>query len=243
MVVTGERPVDEIDAEFKAARAEYDAGRLSDAARRLLALADRPGLAPLKKADALVQAGVCKVESGDRAEGERLLSAALQIYEQPDERIEPGFPAQAEFWLGESYRGYFREQKLDPSSMNEKALADALETKAQYLLSAQGHYLRAIRKGDGEWATAAGFRIGELYEEFHDQLLHAPLPAGLDERQRALYQEELRRKVRNLIEKAIRIYEQTLSTAQRVGARNDYVQKTEQALERLRKLLLEDHRG
>src|SRR5205085_10971609 len=124
--------------------------------------------------------------------------------------------------------------KLDPSSMNERALADALETKAQFLLSAQGHYLRAIRKGDGEWATAAGYRIGELYEEFHDQLLHAPLPPALDEGQRAVYQEDLRKKVRNLIGKAIRIYEETLSTAQRVGAQNSYVEKTGQALERLR---------
>jgi hypothetical protein len=40
------------------------------------------------------------------------------------------------------------------------------------------------------------------------------------------------------VAKAIRIYEQTLSTAQRAGARNPYVDKTEQALERLRKLLL-----
>ena len=45
-------------------------------------------------------------------------------------------------------------------------------------------------------------------------------------------------KVKTLVEKAIRIYEQTLSTAQRVNAKNPYVQKTEEALERLRKLLL-----
>jgi tetratricopeptide (TPR) repeat protein len=234
---------EDIEAQFHAALAEYKLGRFDDAARRLQALADRPGLPLIRKADALLQQGVCKVESGARNEGERLLRAALQIYEQLDERVDPGLPAQAEFWLGESYRGYFREQKLDPSSMNEKALGDALETKAQFLLSAQGHYLRAIRKGDGEWATAAGYRIGELYEEFHDQLLHAALPEGLDESQRALYQGELRKKVRNLIGKAIRIYEQTLSTAQRVGARNAYVEKTEQALERLRKLLLEDDPG
>src|SRR5439155_19099182 len=113
-------------------------------------------------------------------------------------------PAQAEFWLGEAYRGYFREQKLDPSTMDEKALGAALETKAEFLLSSQGHYLRAIRKGDGEWATASGFCIGEMYEEFHDQLVSAPAPPGLSEDQRALYQEELRKKVRNLISKAIR---------------------------------------
>ena len=232
---------DEPDAQFHAAVCEYKLGRLDEAAARLQKLADRPGLPPVRRADALLQEGVCKVESGARNEGERLLRAALQIYEKDlaDEPVDPALPAQAEFWLGEAYRGYYRELKLDPAAMDEKALGDALESKAQFLLSAQGHFLRCIRKGDGEWATAAGFRIGEMYEEFHDQLVGAPLPAGLDEQQRALYQEELRKKVRNLIGKAIRIYEQTLSTAQRVGAQNAYVQKTEEALERLRKLMLE----
>jgi hypothetical protein len=237
-VITAGPRLDPVDEQFQLAIDEYKLGHLDDAARRLHALSERPDLPPLRKADALVQEGVCKVESGARNEGERLLRASLQIYEQIDERIDPGRPAQAEFWLGESYRGYFREQKLDPSSMSASALAGALESKAEFLLSAQGHYLRAIRKGDGEWATAAGYRIGEMYEEFHDQLLGAPLPQGLEESQRAIYQEELRKKVRNLISKAIRIYEQTLSAAQRTGAQNSYVQKTEEALERLRKLLL-----
>src|SRR6202022_1356092 len=117
-----------------------------------------------QKADALMQEGVCRVESGARTEGERALRAALQIYQKglADELVEPALPAQAEFWLGEAYRGYFRDRTLDPSAMDDKALDEALESKAQYLLSAQGHYLRAIRLGDGEWATAAGYRIGEL---------------------------------------------------------------------------------
>jgi tetratricopeptide (TPR) repeat protein len=231
---------DEPDGQFHAALAEYKLGRLDDAARRLHRLAERPGLPVLRKADALLQEGVCRIESGARSEGEGLVRAALDVYEHDkEERVDPALPAQAEFWLGESYRGAFRQQKLDPSSMDEKALGDALELKAQLLLSAQGTYLRCIRRGDGEWATAAGYRIGELYEEFHDELLGAPLPKGLTEEQRALYQAELRKKVRNLIGKAIQIYEQTLSTAQRVGARNAYVEKTGQALERLRNLLLE----
>jgi hypothetical protein len=123
--------------------------------------------------------------------------------------------------------------------MDAKGLSDALEAKAQLLLSAQGHYLRCIRRGDGEWATAAGYRIGELYEELHAELLGAPLPSGLTEEQRALYQAELRKKVKNLVAKAIRIYQENLSAAQRVGAQNAHVEKTGQALERLQKLLLE----
>jgi len=232
---------DPVQRELDAARQEHDEGKLVEAAARLHALAQRPGLPAVARAAALMQEGVCKVESGARAEGELLLRDALEIYDKQSaqEAIDPSLPAQAEFWLGEAYRGSFRALPLDPAAMDEHALADALEQKAQFLLSAQGHYLRCIRRGDGEWATAAGFRIGELYEALHDEMVGAPLPSGLSDDQRALYQEELRARVRNLIQKAIHIYQETIDVAQRTGAKNSYVEKTEQALERMRKLMLE----
>ena len=231
---------DEPEAQLHAALAEHELGQLEQAAARLHALSQRPGLAPLTKASALLQEGVCRVENGARADGELLLRAAVDIYDSlaHEQPVDPALPAQAEFWLGEAYRGSFLALQLDPSQMDEKALGDAVETKAQFLLSAQGHYLRCIRRGDGEWATAAGFRIGELYEVFHNELVGAPLPRGLSEDQRALYQSELRAKVRNLVQKAIRIYEETLSVAQRTGAKSAYVEKTQAALERMRRLLL-----
>ena len=231
---------DATDAQFHAALAEHQLGKLDAAAARLQTLSDQAGLPLPRKGEALVQEAVCRVEQGARAEGERLLRAALVIYgSDADDAVDPALPAQAEFWLGEIYRSYFNESKLDPHAMAAKALGDALETKAQFLLSAQGHYLRAIRRGDGEWATASGFRIGELYEAFHDQLVNAPVPAGLSGEAQGVYREELTKKVRVLVEKAIRIYEQTLEAAQRVGAQSAYVQRTGEALERLRKLLLD----
>jgi tetratricopeptide (TPR) repeat protein len=240
-VVAVEGPV---QREFRLAKEEHDQGKLAEAAQRLHDLAERPGLPLLQRASALQQEAVCRIEGGSRAEAEILLRAALDLYQgDREERVDPALPAQAEFWLGEAFRGAFREQKLDPSTMDQKALGGALEQKAEFLLSAQGHYLRCIRRGDGEWATAAGYRIGEMYEELHDQMVSAPLPRGLTEDQRALYQDELRGKVKNLVSKAIRMYEETLDVAQRTGAANDYVQKTEQALERMRKLLLDAPRG
>ncbi len=55
-----------------------------------------------------------------------------------------------------------------------------------------------------------------------------------------LYREELRKKVRVLMAKAIRIYEETLATARRVGAQSDYVERIRAALDRVKKLLLAD---
>ena len=228
---------DELDAQLHAATAEYRLGKKLQAALRLHAVAERPGLPAQRKGEALEQEAVCRVELGARSEGERLLREALQSF---GDDAAPELLGKAEFWLGEIYRGYFLESPLDPATMDEKKLEDAMEAKAQFLLSAQGHYLRAIRRGEGEWATAAGFRIGELYESFHDALLNAPLPKGLDQEQIAEYRRQLRERVRVLIGKSIRIYEQTLDTAQRTSASSEYVAKARAALERVRRLLVSD---
>ena len=47
--------------------------------------------------------------------------------------------------------------KLDPASETKEQLMKDLETKAEMLLSAQGHYLRCIRVGHPEWATGERF--------------------------------------------------------------------------------------
>jgi tetratricopeptide (TPR) repeat protein len=231
---------DEPEAQFHAAYAEYQLHRLEAAAARLDSLQRRPALKPLLKAQALLQEGVCKIEGGKRSEGELLVRAALEAYGKLDEPVDPALPAQGEFWLGEGSRGSFKETAIDPLAMGEEKLQAALEAKSRFLLEAQEHYLKAIHLGDGEWATAAGFRIGELYESFHDELVQAPAPGGLTPEQRVLYQSELHKKVRNLVTKAIRIYEQTLTQAQESGANNAYRQKTQDALDRLRRLLLEN---
>jgi tetratricopeptide (TPR) repeat protein len=249
---------DEVDAVFHAAFCEHELGQLEKAAARLQALSAREGLQPSRKGEAMVQAAVCRIEDAalarsagaqdaarlsGRSEGERALRAALGVYEKAGEgEVDPGLLAQAEFWVGEIYRSYFEEVLLDPKTMAEKGLADALESKAQFLLSAQGHFLRAIRRGDGEWATASGFRIGELYEALHQQMVAAPVPADLTEEQVRVYREELKKKVRVLLDKAMKIYEQTFATAQRVNAKSPYVEKTSAALGRMRTLLLEERR-
>jgi hypothetical protein len=111
------------------------------------------------------------------------------------------------------------------------------------LLSAQGHYLRAIRMGNDRWAVASGFRIGELYDELRSQLLDAPLPGGLDAEAASAYRGELRKRVRVLAAKAITAYEQTLARAKRSGVDDlRFLADAQGALERLKSALAEEAR-
>jgi hypothetical protein len=230
---------DGVEAAFRIAECQYHLGDLDDAGATLDALAARGGLGAADRARALAQRGVVALDQGRPEDAERSLRAALAAWQEGavHERLDPYPAAQAEYYLGETYRLAFLGRRLDPSTSDEARLAGDLERKADALLSAQAHYLRAIRYGQPDWSVAAGFRIGELYDTFHEELTTAPLPAGLDAERAAAYRAELAREARVLLAKAIAVYEQTLTVARSTGADHGYVEETQRALERMRRAL------
>jgi tetratricopeptide (TPR) repeat protein len=230
------------EASFFVAEALYRLGRHPEARALLDRLSARADLEPAQHIRALTQRGVVELEDGEPQAAERSLQLALAASQEAErrERLEDYYPAKARFYLGEVYRSYFQALKLAPSASDEAALGKQLEDKAQLLLAAQTHYLRAIRTGDAAWAVAAGARVGELYDALYTQLVEAPLPAGLDEEHARVYRDELRARVRVLVTKAIVAYEETLSAARRAGVENAFVPRAEEALARMRRILADD---
>jgi tetratricopeptide (TPR) repeat protein len=232
---------DAVDAAFRVAECQYHLRDLEDARATLDALARREDLPPAEHVRALAQRGIVELEAGRPEQAEKSLRLAISAWQSANERerLDDHDVAQAQFYLGEVYRGWFQAIRLDPSAGDEARLARELEDKAEMLLSAQGHYLRVIKIGNAEWAVAAGARIGELYDALHGELTGAPLPPGLDAEHAEVYRAELRRKVRVLVTKAISVYERTLAAAERTGVENRFVEQAHAALERMKSALLE----
>ncbi len=230
---------DSLDAAYRVAEVLYHMERFADAIDVLKQLGTRSDLSVDKRLEARVQQGICELENGQSDNAESTLRGAITLYqESPDrELIDEYFPGQAQFFLGEIYRLHYEEVQLDPSANTDKLAAD-LEYKSELLLSSQGHYLRAIRIGNGYWATAAGQRIGGLYENMYDHMVHAPAPNELSDEERDVYRTELRRKIRVLITKAITVYERTLEAAERIGSSSPFVEDTRKSLQRMKDLLL-----
>jgi tetratricopeptide (TPR) repeat protein len=236
---------DAVEATFRIAECQYHLRDLDEARATLDLLARRPDLATGDRVRALAQRGIVELEEGKPEDAERTLRLALSVYRaaSEEERLDDHFAAQAQYYLGEVYREWFRTLPFDPSKGDDETLQHALEQKAEMLLSAQGHYLRAIRMGNDRWAVASGFRIGALYDDLRTQLLDAPLPPGLDEEHAEAYRTELRRRVRVLATKAITAYEQTLSRAARSGVDDlRFLADAQGALDRLKAALAEDAR-
>lgn len=228
-----------LDAAFRQAETLYHLGRFDDARRLLDRIVSRSDLPLQRKLEAQVQRGVCELEADDADAAEKTLRGALESYSTLREReeVDDYYPAQAQFFLGELYRMHCEEVHLGPKQ-DAEALGKELEYKAELLLSAQGHYLRAIRMSHPYWATAAGAQIGLLYEALYDEMVHAPLPRELAAREVEFYRQELRKKVRVLVSKAISAYEQTLEAAERVGSAGPFVEKTRDSLKRMKALLI-----
>ncbi len=231
-----------LEAAFRIAECHYHLDELPEAAAVLGRLAARGDLPTGEHIRALTQLGIVEFEGGQLDEAERHLRLAVSAWKagSEPERLDDYHPAQAQHYLGEVYRAHFLAVRLDPSRRDEAQLAGDLENKASLLLSAQGHYLRAIRMGNGDWAVASGYRIGELYDALHAALVEAPVPAGLDAEHAAAYRVELKRKVRVLVVKAITIYEQTLAVAGRARVENNrFVAETQASLDRMKQALRE----
>ncbi len=234
---------DALEAAFKVAECQYQLGELGDAHATLAGIAARPELPAAARVRVLTQLGVVELEDGRPDEAERSLRRALAAWQSVSERerLDPYYPAQAEYYLGEAYRGWFLALVVDPSTGDEGKLQEALEHKAEMLLSAQGHYLRAIRLGDDRWAVASGYRVGDLYDAFRRQLLEASLPPGLDAEAARAYRTELRRRVRVLAAKAVSAYEAALGRASRAGVDDlRFLGEAQEALRRLQAALQDE---
>ncbi|MCP3142721.1 tetratricopeptide repeat protein [Pyxidicoccus xibeiensis] len=232
---------DALDAAFRVAETQYHLERYDEAVALLGVISARQDVTVNRRIEAQVQQGICQLEAGRPDEAEATLRKALSTYDAltDKEEVDDYFPSQAHFFVGEIYRLHYDNVKLDPVKGADK-LAEDLNYKAELLLSAQGHYLRSIRVGNGYWATAAGSQIGALYENLYEHMVNSPAPSELDAREAEVYRQELRKKIRVLLTKSINIYERTLETAERIGSQSAFVDRTRESLAKVKALLLAD---
>jgi len=106
----------------------------------------------------------------------------------------------------------------------------ALEQRCQLLLDAESAYSDSMRAYDAHWSAMAGFRVGELYERLHEDLMRVTPPASADTlEKRQLFEGAMRLRYAILLEKALKMIEHTLSMAERTGEHSAWVEKSREA--------------
>jgi tetratricopeptide (TPR) repeat protein len=118
--------------------------------------------------------------------------------------------------------GEIRRIRVDPFPQN---FGEAFETRARLLLDAESAYADAMRAYDAHWSTMAGYRIAELYQRLHTDVMNMPRPPGADTpRRKQLFEAALRMRYAVLLRKGINMVEHTLQMAARTGEGSEWVE-------------------
>jgi tetratricopeptide (TPR) repeat protein len=206
-------------------------------------LLERRDLSADDRLEALARRGFAQFQLRDMDTAERTFQSAVSYFHQieSEERLETDFYlALAQYHLGEVAHQRFRAV---PLRLPERQMATDLDEKARLLLVSQRQYIDTIKLGNAEWAAASGFQIGSLYEELYDAFVQAPVPPELQaptpeaREKRDIYDAELRKKIRILLEKSVRTHEANLLMMERMGVKSEWRDKSKLAFAKLQTLL------
>jgi tetratricopeptide (TPR) repeat protein len=229
------------DALFQLGATYAEMGNWPTSATIFAELLERKDMNADDKIEAWARRGFAQFQLKDLDTAERTFSSALYFFRsiEKDERL------QTDFYLGlvKYHLGQIPHERFRaiPLRLPERQMAKDMDDKARLLLSAQRQYIDTIKMGNPQWAAASGYQVGSLYEEFYDSFIHAPIPPDLigeaNQEKREVYYEELRKKIRILLEKSLRTHEQNLMMLERLGVQNEWRDKSKLAFAKLQKML------
>jgi TolA-binding protein len=204
-------------------------------------LLERKDLSADDRLEALGRRGFAQFQLKDLDTAERTFRSALDFFRriEREERLETDyFLALSHYQLGQVSHERFRAA---PLRLPEQQMNADLDEKARQLLLAQRAYIDTIKLGNPGWAAVSGFQIGSLYEELYDAFVGAPVPAELlrpAEREKLeVYYQELRKKIRVLLEKSVRTHEANLLMMERTGVQSEWREKSKLAYAKVQRLL------
>jgi hypothetical protein len=191
-------------------------------------------LAPVERVVAYGGKALSLVFSDDPDQAEAFISKGRDVIDA--ERLDaagavPKDLAQLYFALGELRRIRGERIRLAPPPPD---FVDALERRCQLLLDAQSAYSDTMRAYDAHWSAMAGFRVGELYQKLHEEVMQIPPPAAATTPAKAqLFQGAMRLRYSVLLEKGLTMMDHTLQMAERAGEHSEWVVRAADAKARL----------
>lgn len=161
------------------------------------------------------------------------MAAAIKAWRglgKPEQKKLARWAAEARYLQGELV---FRDYERVSLEVKPKQLKKQLDKKSALLDQAQLVYVEVVEFGDPSWATAALYRIGQMYEQFANSLKKAPVPSNFTPEEQEIYRQELDNYVVDIEERAIEAYELGHQKALDLRVYNEYTKLIREALTRL----------
>lgn len=152
------------------------------------------------------------------------LDLADQIHYGASGRLPVG-AAQLKFALAEIRRA--RSEKITFVNVATEDFMGKFEMRCALLLDAQSAYSDAIRSEDPRWAAMAGFRIGEMYQTVHRDLMAIP-PVKLAKTKddKDVFYSIMHVRYRVLLEKAGDMMDRTIALGEKLDENSSWIDKS-----------------
>ncbi|MDP3276989.1 MAG: tetratricopeptide repeat protein [Deltaproteobacteria bacterium] len=227
------------DALFRIAVVAESANRPPEVVRSTGQILQIARLSIIDRVEALAREAAAHLALGDRPAAQRAAEQAISLAPTPESVSAMGddtFVGQARFVLAEISR---TEASTIVVLVEDPSLELAIERRVQLVTHAHVLYNDAIRVGNPHFAAASGFAIGEMYQALYGSIVLAPLPCEWDPPAIRIYRDRTARRLRPLIQGALRAWEATLDMARRNAIQdNAWVRRTAEQIESLRRNVL-----
>ncbi|MBA3453165.1 MAG: tetratricopeptide repeat protein, partial [Deltaproteobacteria bacterium] len=147
-----------------------------------------------------------------------------------EKKLGTPWAAEARYYEGELIFKDYEKVTLD---VNPAKLEKALKTKTKLLSEAEKVYTSVVDYQDLKWATAALFRVGQVYDGFAESLVNAATPKGLSADQQQAYRDALDVYVVDIQDKAVELFTAGYQKAIQMQVYDEYTAKIREALGRL----------
>lgn len=183
--------------------------------------------------EANVRAGRAALRLGQMRRAREAFDAAQSKYgrlSSKEKEAQRQWAAEARYWEAELV---FRDYEAITLDVKPAQLNKALKKKSQMLEKAQSVYTSVVTIGDLRWATAALYRVGQVYDLFGEALTNAATPEGLSEAEASAYREALDLYVIEIQDKAIQLFSSGYQKSIEMQVYDQYTAKIREALGRL----------
>jgi tetratricopeptide (TPR) repeat protein len=200
----------------------------------------RSDLTDVDRIEAYGAKALAVVEAGDPDGAERFIARGRDIIEAlrlGEGGKVPVQVAQIFFALGEVRRVRSEAITFVPLPQN---FAEALEQRCQLLLDAQSAYSDAMRSYDTHWPAMSGYRVGELYQKLHRDVLAVspPKTASTTEKKR-LFEGAMALRYRILLEKGLTMMDHTVMFGEKTGEASAWIDRARAAKREIERALEE----
>jgi tetratricopeptide (TPR) repeat protein len=213
----------------KAGQLFFEMGSYVDAGSTYMRLENNPQTPTNIKIEAAYYAGLSFIKAGNTIKGVKLLEKAVRLNRSaPEKGKNSHYAALSQFEIAATDFDRYRNIKIkEPFEITfrkkEKGLGRLLNS-----------YMSIAKYGIPETLSASLYQIGEVYEEFRNAILAAPIPPGLSDVEHEEYIFLLEEKAAPYEEEASLSHESNLRKAAKFGYFNVWVKKSWEKLKEMR---------